>query len=329
MEKQLYPLKFKTILKEVIWGGDKLGTQLGKDLGGRTNIGESWEISGVEGDVSIVDNGFLKENELNELIEVYMGELVGDKVYDEFGTEFPLLIKFIDANDSLSVQVHPDDEVAKQRHDSRGKTEMWHVLSAEKDASLIAGFNKDTTKEEYTELLNTKKLATILNTEKVNKGDSFFIPAGRVHAIGKGIVLAEIQETSNITYRIYDWDRVDKDGKGRELHVDQATDVIDYKSHEEYKTQYTQETNKPTNIADCKHFTTNVIEFDRTIERDYVALDSFVIHICLEGSYKIKYNEEGDTVEVKKGESVLLPAVLNSNVLETSEKTEILEVYIK
>jgi mannose-6-phosphate isomerase len=329
MEKKLYPLKFKNILKEVIWGGDKLSTELGKDLSGRTNIGESWEISGVKDNVSVVSNGFLAENNLEELVEIYMGDLVGDKVYDEFGTEFPLLIKFIDANDALSIQVHPNDEQAEQRHNTRGKTEMWYVVSNEEGAELITGFNKDTNKEEYVKLLESKKIKDILNSEKVNKGDVFFIPAGRVHAIGKGMLIAEIQETSDITYRIYDWDRVDANGQGRQLHTEEAVGVIEYNKPDSYKTEYKEETNKPVNLADCKYFTTNLLNIDTTVERDYVSLDSFVIHMCMEGEYSISYDETAEPISVKKGETILIPASLNSTILKPNGEAKVLEVYIK
>ena len=195
---ELYPLKFKTILKEKLWGGQNLKTSLNKNIPEGKKIGESWEISGVEDSISIVENGFLAENELDELIEIYMGDLVGDKVYDKFGTFFPLLIKFIDANDILSVQVHPDDELAKRRNGLNGKTEMWYVVNANKDAEIISGFNQEIDKNQYLEHVNDNKLPQILNYEKVKSGDVFYIPAGRVHAIGAGIVLADYLKRSNV-----------------------------------------------------------------------------------------------------------------------------------
>jgi len=239
---QLYPLKFKPLLKERIWGGDKLKTILGKQ-GKCATCGESWEISAVEKNVSVVENGFLKNNNLQEIIEIYMGDLVGDKIFDKFGLEFPLLIKFIDANDDLSIQVHPNDKLAHERHQSNGKTEMWYVMDANKDSALISGFNKQISTEEYVNHLNGKTLKDILNRQPVKQGDVFFIPAGRVHAIGAGILLAEIQQTSDITYRIYDWDRVDANGKHRELHTDLALDAINYKYSEDVKTAYENKLN--------------------------------------------------------------------------------------
>ena len=213
--QNLYPLKFKPRYYDKIWGGQKLKTALNKDFGKLPNCGESWELSGVSGNISEVSNGFLAGNNLEELIEVYMGDLVGDKVFDRFSVEFPLLIKFIDANDDLSVQVHPDDKLSKERHGAYGKTEMWYVLQADKGAKLNCGFNQPITKETYLTKLENKEIMDVLNFVEVEPGDVFFMPAGRVHAIGKGIMVAEIQQTSDVTYRIYDYDRVDAKGQGR------------------------------------------------------------------------------------------------------------------
>ena len=231
---ELYPLKFDPILKEKIWGGTKLGTVLDKPTGDSENMGESWEISGVEGNISVVSEGDLKGRTLVELINEYKGELIGEHVYEKFGDKFPLLIKFIDANDDLSIQVHPDDELAQKRHNSFGKTEMWYVVDAEEGATLISGFKKQTNKEEYLRIFEEGNLTDILNSEDVVNDDVFFLPAGRVHTIGKGLLIAEIQQTSDITYRIYDFDRVDKNGVGRELHVEEAVDAIDYSFYENY-----------------------------------------------------------------------------------------------
>lgn len=221
----LYPLKFKPILKQTIWGGDKLAYK-SKDNKIKESIGESWEISGVQDHISIVSEGALSDNTLEELIEVYMGDLVGDKIYEKFGVEFPLLIKYIDARDNLSIQVHPDDTTAKERHNAYGKTEMWYLVGADPDAELVMGFRKDTTKADYLQSLHNHTLPDLLNTEKVRKGDCFFIPAGTVHAICKGCYIAEIQQTSDITYRIYDYDRRDKNGNPRELHTEDRKSVV-------------------------------------------------------------------------------------------------------
>ncbi len=323
----LYPLKFKTILKDKIWGGDKLKTVLNKDFSPLPNAGESWEISGVEGDISVVSNGFLAGNNLEELIEIYMGDLVGDKVYENFGVEFPLLIKFIDANDVLSIQVHPDDEMSKERHNAYGKTEMWYVIEADKGSELIVGFNQEIQKEQYLAKLKEGKLEDILNSTPVKEGSCFFIPAGRVHAIGKGILLAEIQQTSDVTYRMYDFNRTDDAGNPRELHTELAVDAIDYSFEKKYETTYKTELNETKELVRCQYFTTNILEFDKTIDKDYYNLDSFVIYMCLEGDLDLVYGEE--TLSVAKGESILIPATIKNIKLSPKSKTKILEVFIK
>jgi len=325
MEK-LYPLKFNEIFKEKIWGANKLNKTLNKKTNLSKKIGESWEISSVEDNISVVSNGFLAGNNLQEIIEIYMGSIVGDKVFEKFGLEFPLLIKFIDANDVLSIQVHPNDKLAKKRHNAYGKTEMWYIIDAKKDAELISGFNKKTNKEEYKRILSSGNLKEILNVEKANKNDVFFIPAGRVHAIGNGIVLAEIQQTSDITYRIYDWARLGNDGKPRELHTELAVDVIDYEYYNTYKTEYKYSKNKTSNILQCEYFKTNILEFDKKIKKDYNLLDSFVIFICINGEFDIEYNKKIETC--KKGETILIPAELKNINLVPKEKTKIIEIYI-
>jgi mannose-6-phosphate isomerase len=323
---QLYPLKFKPILKERIWGGSKLKTLFGK-IGNCERCGESWEISAVQSDISVVENGFLKNYSLEELIEVYMGELVGDKVYDQFGIEFPLLIKFIDATDDLSVQVHPNDDLAIKRHNSYGKTEMWYVLDAEPNARLISGFAKQITKEEYLKYLNSRRLKEIMNYCPVTAGDVFFIPAGRVHAIGSGILLAEIQQTSDITYRIYDWDRLDAQGKSRELHTDLALDAIDYDYVPNVRSKPEILTDNKVNLVKCEYFTTNKLKVHNRLELEYYNLDSFVIYICCRGRLNI-ISDSTDKIELKKGETLLIPACIDNIILEPLEESEILEVYI-
>ena len=324
----LYPLKFTPIYKDKIWGGNKIKTVLNKDFGDLPNCGESWELSGVEGNVSEVSNGYLAGNSLEELIEVYMGDLVGDHVFETFGIEFPLLIKFIDANDDLSIQVHPDDELAKERHNAFGKTEMWYVLQSDPGSKLQAGFNQQVDQVAYLEKLQNNELTDILNFEEVSAGDVYFIPAGRVHAIGKGILLAEIQQTSDITYRIYDYDRRDAQGNPRELHTDLALDAIDFTLFPEYKSQYTPKPNESAEVVKCKYFTTNVLELNKPVEKDYNQLDSFVIYICLEGTLKIETESGSETVH--KGETILIPAAIESvrlNPISTAVK--LLEVYIE
>lgn len=323
----LYPLKFKTIYKDKIWGGQKIRTYLHKDFGALPNCGETWEISGVKSDVSVVENGSLGGESLADLLVNYKDELVGKKVYNHFGNIFPLLVKFIDANEDLSIQVHPDDVLGKQRHNSFGKTEMWYVIEADPGATLIAGFNKELTQQEYLDEFNSGHLTDILNKEDVTAGDVFFLPAGRVHTIGKGLLIAEIQQTSDITYRIYDFDRVDDKGNKRELHTEEALAAIDYKHYPEYKTKYTPEKDETVHLVTCPYFTTNILDFNHGTTKDYSNLDSFVIHVCVEGAYTIKYN--GDSYAVKMGECILLPKVVDHIEIETISGFKILESYIE
>ena len=323
----LYPLKFKTIYKDKIWGGQKIHTYLHKDFGDLPNCGETWEISGVKSDVSVVDSGALKGQSLDKLLEQYKGDLVGDTVYSRFGDVFPLLVKFIDANDDLSVQVHPNDELAKKRHNSFGKTEMWYVIEADPGSSLIAGFNREMTEEEYVHALDSGHIMDILNREDVKAGDVFFLPAGRVHTIGKGLLIAEIQQTSDITYRIYDFDRVDDKGQKRELHTQEALAAIDYKHYPEYKTNYQPQKDETVELVTCPYFTTSVLDFTKDTEKDYSDLDSFVIYVCLEGEYTIKYNDMA--YPVKMGDCVLLPKTIDKVQLKTNAGFKILESYIK
>ena len=323
---KLYPLKFKPLFKEKIWREKKLKNALNKeDAGDKT--GESWEISTVKDNISVVSEGFLKGNNLQELIEVYMGDLVGDKVYEKFGLEFPLLIKFIDANDDLSIQVHPDDETAMERHNSFGKTEMWYVLEADPGAKLISGFNRELIKDEYIDALNAGRIEEILNYEEVEEGDVFFMPAGRVHAIGSGILLAEIQQTSDVTYRIYDWNRKDSEGNSRELHTDLALDVIDFEKHSEYRTPYKKALNKSVDIGKCQYFSTNLIQFDKAVEKDFNFIDSFIIYICTAGKVNILTSEDQKT-DIQKGECILIPAEIKNLILIPEGKSKVLEVYV-
>jgi mannose-6-phosphate isomerase len=324
-ENQLYPLKFEPILKDKVWGGSKLRDLLNKEKASSL-AGESWEISGVQGDVSVVKEGFLAGNNLQELIEVYMGDLVGEKVYEKFGPEFPLLIKFIDANQALSIQVHPDDELARARHNSFGKTEMWYIMQADEGANIIVGFNKDVTKEEYMEKLDKKELMDILNADEAYPGDVFFLPAKRVHAIGAGIVLAEIQQTSDVTYRIYDYDRPDTNGNMRELHTDLALDSIDYKGYPEYKTAYNYRPNESGEIVKCPYFQTFMLEIDRKTDKDFALVDSFIIYLCVEGEVNIQWNRK--LYNLRKGETILIPAVINIFTIDPVVKSKLLEVYL-
>ena len=256
-----------------------------------------------------------------------MGDLVGDTVYEKHGTEFPLLIKLIDAHDVLSVQVHPDDTLAYSRHHAYGKTELWHVIQADPESVIYTGFNREINREQFLKFVEEKKVQEILNVEPVKDGDAFFIPAGRVHATGAGILFAEIQQTSDITYRIFDWNRLEKNGRPRTLHTDLAIDAIDFKHFPTYRNDYVACSNKPAPIVSCPYFTTNLIWFSRNVERDYLDIDSFVVYICIQGSFLLNYGEENPML-VKTGHTVLLPAIFKEVVLEPRGETRILEVYI-
>ena len=323
---QLYPMKFKPVFMDKIWGGSKIKTVLGMDYAPLPNCGEVWALSGVADNTSEVSNGFLEGNELNELIEVYMGDLVGDAVYEKFGVEFPILIKFIDANDYLSIQVHPDDELAAKRKIGSGKSEMWYILQADENAELIAGFNQKVNKESYLKHLNNKSLREILNVEKVKKDEVYYIPAGRIHALGPGLLLAEIQQTSDTTYRIYDWDRVDENGISRQLHIDEALDAIDFNVYDDYKTSYQHQLNKTENLLETPFFTTNVLQLNKKLEKNYEELDSFVIFVCIQGRGELHFGSE--KLNFKKGEVVLLPANIKKIQLLPLEEIKLLEVYI-
>ncbi len=318
-------LKFTPILKEKVWGGEKLKSLLKKDSQ-NTNIGESWEISDVDDAISIVSNGKLKGKNLEEIIKIFKESLVGDKVYKQFGDKFPLLIKFIDAKEALSIQLHPNDELAKKRHNSFGKTEMWYVMQADEFANLIVGFQKNVSKKEYLYHLKNKSLLSILNVDEVQKGDVYYIPTGTVHAIGAGVLLAEIQQTSDITYRIYDWDRKGIDGKYRELHTQKALDTIDYTVKKSYKTSYKKEENTATKTVSCPYFTTNILPVKGKIKVNHKNKDSFVIYMCVAGNVAISYQQQ--TEKLQMGETILVPACIKEIEIASSEKSELLEVYI-
>ena len=323
---ELYPLKFEPFLKETIWGGNLLVTRFHKKGDSSRRYGESWEISGIQDYLSVVTNGFLAGNNIEELIEVYMGDLTGDAVYEKFGNEFPLLIKFIEAKQDLSVQVHPNDTLALERHNAYGKTEMWYVLDCEPGSKIISGFKRPITRDEYSDNLSAGKIEEILNYEIAAPGDVFFTPSGRVHAIGAGNTIIEIQQTSDVTYRIFDWNRVGLDGKPREMHNDLAIDAIDYNQAGDVKKSTAPVRNITETISDCKYFTVNLLWFDEPIEKDYNHLDSFIIYICMEGDFSISWEDNKE--HAVAGECVLLPASIREIMLIPSPQARILEVFI-
>ena len=325
MDTSLYPLKFLPLFKQKVWGGNRIKT-LGFDYDPLPNCGELWVLSGVEGNESVVENGFLAENHINELIEIYMGELVGEKNFDRFGTEFPLLLKLIDAADRLSIQVHPDDTLAQRRGMENGKTEMWYILESGPESEIVDGFEQEVTPEEYKQFLAAGRLEHLLHIERPQPGDTFFIPAGRIHAIGRDILLAEIQQSSDCTYRIYDYNRPDANGKLRPLHTDEALDAIDFRPTADGKTHYTYRPNATTMLAECPYFTTNILSIDKPLRKDFSSLDSFVIYLCVEGIAAV--NSLGKIVPIHAGECVLLPAIADTAEIFPTAKARLLEVYI-
>jgi len=321
MKANLYPLQFEPILKERIWGGEKLKTILNKPISSKIT-GESWELSTVEGDVSVVANGNLRGKSLMDLIDEYPDEILGTDVYKRFGKQFPLLFKYLDAREDLSIQVHPNDELAKKRHNSFGKTEMWYVTQADVDSRIIVGFKENSSKEEYLKHLNDKTLVSILDTVKAKPGDVFFLETGTVHAIGAGLVVAEIQQTSDITYRLYDFDRKDSQGNTRELHVDLALDAINYNKVDTQK-KYETKTNTSNVVVDCPYFTTNFIPLENKVTVSKSG-GTFTVYMCIEGAFEIEY--DGFKQSYKKGDTVLVPAEINAFIL--NGKASILEIYI-
>lgn len=322
----MYPLKFKPILKQTIWGGDRIIPFKGlkEDL---KNVGESWELSGVPDNESIVANGEFAGKSLREMINMFREELVGESVYKRFSTKFPLLIKFIDAREDLSIQVHPNDELAMKRHNSLGKTEMWYVMDAAPGAKLRSGFAKEVTPKEYKESVANSTITDLLAEYEIHPGDVFFLPAGRVHSIGAGAFIAEIQETSDITYRIFDFNRKDANGNTRELHTELAKDAIDYEVLDDYRTHYEPVMNEPVELVNCPYFTTSVYDMTESITCDYTELDSFVVLICMEGACKVTDNE-GNVTDFNAGETILLSATTQEVTIEPSEHTRILETYV-
>ncbi len=324
--EQLYPLTFTPLLKEVIWGGSDIRPFKGLESDDK-KIGESWEISHVDDNFSIVAEGALAGKNLDELIDLYGERLVGKSVQERFGRRFPLLIKFIDARDYLSIQVHPDDELGMKRHNSFGKTEMWYVINAAPKAKLYSGFAVQSSPEDYVRRIEEGTIVDALAEYEVRPGDVFFLPAGRVHAIGAGCFIAEIQQTSNITYRIYDYDRTDAAGNKRELHTELAKDAIDYRLEKDYRTAYTPVADQPVHLVECQYFETNLLDLTQPISRDWSQLDSFVIYICMEGKVTLR-DAQGNEVSLHQGQSVLVPAENPSLTLTPEGSVKLLETYI-
>jgi len=325
----LYPLKFKPRVKERIWGGQAILKKKGKAVARLSKdklYGESWDLSSVKGDVSVVANGFLKGNSLEEIIEVYMGELVGEENFEKYGLEFPLLVKYLDCNDKLSVQVHPNDELAEERHNSFGKTEAWYVVDCKPGAAIYLGFkNLELTREEYIAAVAESRLEELLNRVEVKPGDVFFIPAGTVHALGAGIEVVEVQQTSDVTYRIYDWDRVDASGKGRELHTALAVDAIDFEADAELlHRKYELSKGGAATVIESNYFTMTLHDVNGEKLLDRASLDSFIIYIALNGSAQVV--ADGVEESLNEGEVMLIPAEVSE--VEIKGNAKLMEVYI-
>lgn len=324
----LYPIKFKPILKERVWGGVSLVKYLNKKNSGSKPIGESWEISGVQGDISVASTGFLKGNDINEIIETYLGEFVGDAIYEKFGNEFPILIKFLDIQENLSLQVHPDDKTAIERHNSYGKTEFWYILDAEPGAKIYMGFNRDTTAKELYDKCNDDTVTELLNVVNPKNGDYFFIEPGTLHAATGGILVAEIQQVSDITYRVYDWGREHNPATAREMHLDLAIDCINY---EKYQVKDGASATSPKSekerdiLVDCNYFKIELISLTKTQRLDSQDFNSFIIYICCEGEAQI--NGNGVSEKIIKGETILIPAYMGEyTIAKISDNCQLLEV---
>lgn len=318
------PIKFQPLLKSTIWGGNKIIPFKHLDST-QENVGESWEISGVKDNETIVKNGAFAGKKLNEVVAELKGKLIGEDNYKRFGNEFPLLIKFIDARQQLSIQVHPTDELAQKRGKERGKTEMWYIMDSDKDAKLRSGLKKAITPEEYKAMVENDTITDALAEYNVKEGDCFFLPAGRIHSIGTGCFLAEIQQTSDVTYRIYDFKRKDKDGNERQLHTKEAAECINYHVESDYRTNYIAEKDRGVSLVQCNYFTTSLYDLTEPMTIDYSELDSFVILIGMKGEGTVTDNED-NTFTLAAGETVLIPATTKS--IKTSGTMKFLETYI-
>ena len=323
---KLYPLTFKPIFKEIIWGGTAIRSFKGL-APNEIKTGESWELSHVKDNYSVVTNGALEGKTIDELIGQFGAKLLGKKVIQRFGSTFPLLFKFIDAHENLSIQVHPGDELAQARHQLCGKTEIWYVVQADRGAVLYSGLSQQIDSKEYIRRIEDGSIIEVLQRYEVKAGDVFFLPAGRIHALGAGCFVAEIQQTSDLTYRIYDYNRKDATGNSRELHTELAKDAIDYTVYPDYRTAYTPVPNQIVPLVQCKYFTTNLLDLNIPKERDYTAFDSFVVYICMGGKATLRDNNN-NLLTVHQGQTVLIPAETQNITITPEPQTKLMETYI-
>ena len=325
---QLYPLQFEPNLHSVVWGGNQLRPYKGLEPSDEP-IGESWEVSAVPSSTSIVSNGVYAGKDIISVINDHPDAILGKKVNEKYNGKLPLLVKFIDAKCDLSIQVHPNDEMAMCEHGKMGKSEMWYVIKADEGAHLYAGFKQEITPEEYQQRIADGTITNVLADHQVKAGDVFYLPAGRVHAICGGILLAEVQQSSDVTYRIFDYNRPGMDGKPRELHTELAAKALDYHVIDNYRTEYTETSNKAVQIIDSPYFSVRVMEVSKAFHRNLLKYDSFIITMCIEGDCKIRVRSTGDEFELKQGNSTLIPAAIaDYDIIPQSGKSRILDAFI-
>jgi len=322
----LYPMKFTPLFREKPWGGDRFRASWGFSNVPEGPVGEAWLLSAVPGSETVVANGVLQGNTLAEVYEVFMEELTGERVYEAYPDQFPLLIKLLDANEWLSVQVHPNDTLAMERYGTPGKTEMWYILDAAPDATIISGFNRDIDRSTLVFVTENNGLSDLMHHEPVAPRDLFYTPAGRVHAIGPGILLAEIQQTSDVTYRLYDWGRTDPHGKPRETHLAKALDAIDFTQPEQIKSPYNRTPDRANKMLHTAHFAVNLIPCQSPLQNDYTLLDTCVVLMCTEGSGNLISGPY--LLPFTKGEVILLPADTQQVEIVPDKHAEILEIHI-
>jgi len=319
-------MKFEPIFKEKVWGGDKLKKMFQTESCG-DKCGEVWVLSALTGNDSLVSNGHFKENTLSELCEIFMDDLIGDKQFEKFQEIFPLLIKFIDTSDYLSVQVHPNDAIAKKKHNVNfGKSEMWYVIDAEANSQLFAGFSEEMNRESLLKHIQENTVQDVLQSHSVKAGDVLYIPAGLVHAIGSGVLLAEIQQSSDITYRLYDWNRGEIDGVKRELHINDALDAIDYSAKATIKNFSDASLNKTIPVVKTPYFNVSLINLEGAVKKNFEGIDSFVVYVCLSG--KCSFVHEDEAITLSAGECILIPAITKHIEILSNLQTSLLEVYI-